>query len=59
MTLGEAEEDFRETANCQVGPENENDENLLRRAIALSMEAEEEVDEEELLRRAIALSLED
>ena len=59
MTLGQAEKDFREMANCLDGPENENDEDLLRQAIALSMEAEEEVDEEELLRRAIALSLED
>ena len=46
-------------ADCLVGSENENDEDLLRRASALSMETENENDEEELFRRAIALSLED
>ena len=55
MTLGEAERFFRETAFCN---KDENEEELLSQAIALSEENEEETDEEELLRQAIALSLE-
>ena len=51
LTLGEE-------GTCLVGREDENeDEELLRQAIALSEENEN--DEEELLRQAIALSLED
>ena len=48
--------------NCLVGREDEDEEEeLLRQAIALSEEneKEEEDDDEELLRHAIALSLED
>ena len=44
-----------ETAFCN---KDENEEELLSQAIALSEEEEEENDEEELLRQAIALSLE-
>ena len=47
-------------ANCLVGDEDEyKEEELLRQAIALSEENDNEEDEEELLRQAIALSLED
>ena len=56
LTSGEAEE---ERANCMINNENENEEELLRQAIAISEENETENDEEELLRQAIALSLED
>ena len=45
-----------EAPSCLVGKEDE-DEELLNQAIALSEENEN--DEEELLRQAIALSLED
>ena len=52
--------DFSESKACVVGNKDENqDEELLKQAIALSEENEEEGDEEELLRQAIALSLED
>ena len=53
MPLGEAEEAFRDVGN------DDEEEELLRQAIALSEENENENDEEELLRQAIALSLED
>ena len=59
LTLGDAERDFREAANCLDCNEDQNEEEVLvRRAIALSEENEEENDDEELLRRAIAMSLE-
>ena len=59
ITSGEAE-DFKKTTMCLGGTEDENEEEeMLRQAIALSEENEEENDEEELLRQAIALSLED
>ena len=51
MPLGEAEDDFRDVGN------DDEEEELLRQAIALSEENDN--DEEELLRQAIALSLED
>ena len=56
MTSGEADEDSK---TCLLGYEDENEEELLKQAIALSEETEEDNDEEELLRQAIALSLED
>ena len=60
LTSGVAERDSRETANYLACNEDENEEEeLLRKAIALSEENEEEGDEEELLRQAIALSMED
>ena len=50
--------DFSESKACVVGNKDENKEELLRQAIALSEENEEENDEEELLRLlGIALSL--
>ena len=58
MNLGEAEENLKESKTCLVGNEDEDVEELLSQAIALSEENEEEIDEEELLKRAIALSLE-
>ena len=59
MTSGDADKDFRGTTASLVGNKNENeDEELLNQAIALSEENENEDDEEELLRQAIALSLE-
>ena len=46
--------------SCLFGNKDEQEENeLLRQAIALSEENENEEDAEELLRQAIALSLED
>ena len=60
MTLGEAERDPKETANCLPCNEDENkEEKWLGKAIALSEGIEKENDEEELLRQAIALSLQD
>ena len=60
MTSGDPERDSREMENCLPCNEDENEEEeLLRQAIALSEENETENDEEELLRQAIALSLED
>ena len=75
LTSGEAEEDLQEPASCLQGNEDENEEEeLLRQAIALSLEeagenshevmnnllvdSEDENEEEELLRQAIALSKE-
>ena len=59
LTSGDAERDPREMENCLPCNEDENEEEeLLRQAIALS-DKEEENDDEELLRQAIALSLED
>ena len=52
MTSGEA-------GMCLIGCKDENEEELLRQAIAFPVENEEKNDEEELLRQAIALSLED
>ena len=55
--------DSREGMDSSVGLEDEDDEKLLKRAIALSLEGTEENDngeeeEELMLRQAIALSLE-
>jgi len=57
LPLGEAKEDSREAITYLVGKDDE-DEELLRQAIALSKENEKEETEEELLRQAIVLSLE-
>ena len=47
-------------AGAPIGNKDQNrEEELLRQAIALSEENDNEEDEEELLRKAIALSLED
>ena len=59
MPSGEADEDSRESKTCLLGYEDENEEELLKQAIALSEENVNENDKEELLRQAIALSLED
>ena len=57
MTSGEAD-NFKKTATNLDGNADENEEvEMLRQAIALSLS--EENDEEELLRQAIALSLQD
>ena len=50
---------MKESKTCLVGNEDEDVEELLSQAIALSEENEEVNDEEELLKQAIALSLED
>ena len=58
LDLGDAE---AEMVNCVVVNKDEQneEEELLSQAIALSEENKKENDEEELLRQAIALSLED
>ena len=50
--------DIRETTSCLPVNKDEQEEEVLSQAIALSEENEDKNDEEELLRKAIALSLE-
>ena len=60
IALSDSEGKERENEDVEqaIAEKNKDEEEALRRAIALSEENEKEDDEEELLRQAIALSLE-